>query len=140
MNIGEIAARTGVPAKTIRYYEEIGLLPAPPRSNGNYRVYGERELRVLGFIARARALGFTLKEVAALLGLWHDRHRASAEVRSLAERHIGEIDRKLEELQAIRRTLADLVHRCHGDDRPDCPIIDDLAGTPAPEKKGSAHG
>jgi MerR family copper efflux transcriptional regulator len=140
MNIGEIAARTGLPAKTVRYYEEIGLLPAPPRSDGNYRVYGERELRVLSFISRARALGFSLKEVAALLQLWHDRDRASAEVRSLAERHIVEIDRKLAELRAIRGTLADLVHRCHGDDRPDCPIIDDLAGTPAPEKKGRKHG
>jgi Cu(I)-responsive transcriptional regulator len=142
MNIGEAAARVGLPTKTIRYYETIGLLPAPLRSDGNYRVYGERELRVLQFIHRARALGFSLKEVADLLALWHDQRRASAEVRGLAQRHIAEIDRKLEELRAIRATLDDLVHRCHGDDRPDCPILDDLAGSAAPRRprKGRAHG
>jgi MerR family copper efflux transcriptional regulator len=129
MNIGEIAAELGLPAKTIRYYEEVGLLPAPPRSGGNYRVYGERERRVLRFIQRSRALGFSLKEVADLLALWQDQHRASAEVRRLALRHIGEVDRKIEELRAIRATLDHLVHRCHGDDRPDCPILEDLAGS-----------
>jgi Cu(I)-responsive transcriptional regulator len=128
MNIGEVASELGLPAKTIRYYEQVGLVPPPLRSDGNYRVYGERELRVLRFIQRARALGFSLKEVADLLALWQDQHRASAEVRSLALRHIDEVDRKIEELRAIRATLDDLVHRCHGDDRPDCPILEDLAG------------
>jgi Cu(I)-responsive transcriptional regulator len=126
MNIGAAARLTGVPSKTIRFYEAEGLLH-PPRTDANYRVYGEREVAMLRFIQRARALGFSVKEVADLRALWQDRRRASAEVRDLAMRHIAEIDRKLDELGRIRATLDDLVHRCHGDDRPDCPIIDDLA-------------
>jgi MerR family copper efflux transcriptional regulator len=126
MNIGEASALTGVPAKTIRYYESAGLLH-PARSAGNYRVYGEREIQMLRFIQKARRLGFSVKEVENLLLLWQDKHRTSAQVRALAAAHIEEVDRKLEELRRIRETLQNLVHRCHGDERPDCPIIEELA-------------
>jgi MerR family transcriptional regulator, copper efflux regulator len=126
MNIGALAQRTGVAAKTIRYYESIGLLDRPVRSNGNYRVYGERDLATLRFVQRARGLGFAIKEVANLLTLWRDRRRSSADVRALAAAHLAEIEGKLEEMRAIRATLRHLVECCHGDDRPDCPIIDDL--------------
>jgi Cu(I)-responsive transcriptional regulator len=126
MNIGEVAGLTGVPPKTIRYYESVGLL-RPPRSDGNYRVYAEREIQTLRFIQKARRLGFSVKEVENLLQLWHDKERSSAQVRALATTHIEEIDRKMDELMRIRETLQTLVQRCHGDDRPDCPIIEELA-------------
>ena len=128
MNIGAIAKRSGLPAKTIRYYESIGLIPPAVRSNGNYRTYSDRDLQILRFVQRARGLGFSVKDVGKLLALWQDRRRASAEVRRLAQDHLAEIDRKLEELKSMRRTLLHLIERCHGDDRPDCPILDDLAG------------
>lgn len=127
MNIGQAAAASGVPAKTIRYYESIGLLKPAPRSEGGYRVYGETDLRVLKFIQRARSLGFSVKDVGNLLKLWSDRERSSSDVKAVALRHVEEIDRKLVELQSMRDTLIDLTHCCHGDDRPDCPIIEDLA-------------
>lgn len=128
MNIGEVAARSGVPAKTIRYYEEIGLIPPADRGTNNYRDYGAREVETLRFIQRARSLGFGVREVANLLELYRDRKRASHEVKKLAKQHIAEIERKIAELEAMRATLADLVARCHGDHRPDCPILADLAG------------
>jgi MerR family copper efflux transcriptional regulator len=127
MNIGTVAQATGIPAKTIRYYESVGLLEQPARSEGNYRIYGERDVMTLRFVQRARHLGFSIKEIAGLVALWHDRKRASAEVRALAVAHLDEIERKLRELQTMQRTLRQLVDRCHGDARPDCPIIDDLA-------------
>lgn len=130
MNIGEAAATSGLPPKTIRYYEEIGLV-TPRRAANGYRDYGPDHVRFLGFVARARALGFSVADCRALLALWRDRDRASAEVRRLAQDHLTEIDAKLAALAGMRRTLADLVDRCHGDDRPDCPIIDDLAHPPA---------
>lgn len=129
MNIGEAAAASGLRPKTVRYYEEIGLVH-PARGTNGYRRFGAREIRRLVFVARARDLGFTIGECRALLGLREDRGRASADVRRLAARHLSEIDRKIARLQAMRATLGDLVGRCHGDDRPDCPIIDDLAGGP----------
>ncbi|MDH3236534.1 MAG: Cu(I)-responsive transcriptional regulator [Alphaproteobacteria bacterium] len=129
MNIGEVAGKSGVPAKTIRYYEGIGLIPPARRSESGYRDYDERDLATLRFVQRARSLGFPVKDVAALLALWHDNDRASAEVKRLAADHVDEIDRKLSELRSMRRTLTDLIERCHGDDRPDCPILDDLAGS-----------
>jgi Cu(I)-responsive transcriptional regulator len=132
MNIGAIAKRTGLPAKTIRYYESIGLIPPALRSEGNYRTYGEQDLQTLKFVQRARGLGFSVKDVSRLLTLWQDRRRASAEVRRMAQDHVGEIDRKIEELKGMRRTLTHLIERCHGDSRPDCPILDDLAG---PERR-----
>jgi Cu(I)-responsive transcriptional regulator len=132
MNIGAIAKRTGLPAKTIRYYESIGLIPPALRSEGNYRTYSEQDLQTLKFVQRARGLGFSVKDVSRLLTLWQDRRRASAEVRRMAQDHVGEIDRKIEELKGMRRTLTHLIERCHGDSRPDCPILDDLAG---PERR-----
>jgi Cu(I)-responsive transcriptional regulator len=127
MNIGALANKTGIAAKTIRYYETVGLLAPPPRSEGNYRVYGERDVATLRFIQRARHLGFSIKEVGDLVALWRDQQRASADVRALATAHLGEIERKLGELEAMRATLHHLIARCHGDKRPDCPIIDELA-------------
>jgi len=127
MNIGALAKTTGIAAKTIRYYESVGLLAAPARSEGNYRVYGERDEATLRFVQRARHLGFSIKEVGDLVALWRDQHRASADVRALATAHLGEIERKLGELEAMRATLRHLIRRCHGDTRPDCPIIDELA-------------
>jgi Cu(I)-responsive transcriptional regulator len=130
MNIGTAAARSGVPAKTIRYYESIGLIPRAARTGGNYRDYDDQDLQTLRFIQRARRLGFAVKDVASLLALWRDRRRASADVKRLAEDHIAEIDRRMEELRGMRNTLVHLVERCHGDERPDCPILEELAGAP----------
>ena len=127
MNIGVAAEKSGVPAKTIRYYESIGLIAEPGRTEGGYRDYAENDVAILRFVQRARGLGFPLKDVAALLGWWHDRGRASAQVKELTLSHITEIERRIDELRAVRRTLLDLAHKCHGDERPDCPIIDDLA-------------
>ncbi len=131
MNIGQVARASGVPSKTIRYYEEIGLIARAARSSGNYRVYGGTDVQTLRFIQRARGLGFSVEEVGALLALWRDRARSSAQVKALAERHLRDIDRKIAELTSIRATLEQLTARCHGDDRPDCPILDDLAGADA---------
>ncbi len=128
MNIGQVARASGVPSKTIRYYEEIGLIARAARSSGNYRVYGGTDVQTLRFIQRARGLGFSVEEVGALLALWRDRARSSAQVKALAERHLRDIDRKIAEMASIRATLEQLTARCHGDDRPDCPILDDLAG------------
>jgi MerR family copper efflux transcriptional regulator len=127
MNIGRAAARSGVPAKTIRYYEEIGLIPKAARTDGGYRDYSDHDVEMLRFIHRARDLGFPVKDVAALLTLWRDLSRSSADVKKLALDHVADIDVKIDELRSIRRTLTDLATRCHGDDRPDCPILEDLA-------------
>lgn len=127
MNIGEAAERSRLPAKTIRYYEEIGLI-RPPRSANGYRHYGEREVHLLAFLHRARSLGFTIEDCRALVDLYGDRERASADVRALAEARIADIDTKMRELEGMRATLSRLVHACHGDARPDCPILDELAG------------
>ena len=129
MRIGEAAERSGVPAKTIRYYEEVGLLPEPDRADNGYRVYASRTVELLRFIARARGLGFSLDDVHDLVDVWQDKGRASSDVRRLAKDHIAVIDAKLAELEGMRRTLSTLVERCHGDDRPDCPILDELANT-----------
>ncbi len=128
MNIGEAAQLSGVPAKTIRYYEEIGLIPPARRSEAGYRRFGGRDLSTLRFVQRARSLGFTVRDVSALLALWHDTGRASSEVKALAGEHCARIDAKIAELQSMRRTLDDLMTRCHGDAHPDCPILDELAG------------
>ena len=128
MQIGNAAEKSGVSAKTIRYYEEVGLIQPAYRTENGYRTYGEADVATLRFIQRARGLGFSVKAVRLLLDLWADRARASADVKGLALDHIGEIDRKIAELQSMRDTLVDLTERCHGDDRPDCPILEDLAG------------
>ena len=132
MNIGTLAAQSGIAAKTIRYYEDIGLIRSARRSANGYRIYDVDDVRVLRFVHRARSLGFSLEEIGQLLDLWMDRSRSSASVRSLATRHIAEIDRKITEMQTLRDTLDDLVRRCHGDDRPECPILDDLASESKP--------
>ncbi len=128
MNIGEAAVSTGVSAKTIRYYESIGLIPPALRTSSGYRKFGPSDIDTLRFIQRARSLGFPVKDVARLLNLWQDRSRASASVKDMALEHICEIDRKVAELRSMRDTLLDLTERCHGDDRPDCPILDGIAG------------
>ncbi|SFI21292.1 Cu(I)-responsive transcriptional regulator [Albimonas pacifica] len=128
MNISDVSARSGLPAKTIRYYEDIGLV-RPARGENGYRDFSDRDAHKLAFLARSRSLGFSIEECRTLLALYEDRERASADVKRVAEAHLVEIDRKVAELQAMRETLTTLVHRCHGDDRPDCPILTDLAGT-----------
>ena len=130
MKIGEAAAQSGVPAKTIRYYEEIGLVQAVARRGNNYRDYGDTDIAVLRFLKRARGLGFSVEDCRGLLSLYRDRQRASADVKALARTRVAEIDRKIAELESMRATLTDLMARCHGDDRPDCPILDDLSGQP----------
>ncbi len=127
MNIGEAARKSGVPAKTIRYYEDIGLIGLAERTAGGYRAYGQRDIETLVFIHNARSLGFSVRDVGDLLALWRDRGRASADVRRIAQQHVEAVESKISQLQAIRTTLLDLVGRCHGDDRPDCPILDGLA-------------
>ena len=126
-NIGQAAALTGVSAKMIRHYEAIGLVAPAARTFANYRLYGEADLHRLRFIRRARSLGFSIKQIEALLSLWDDRSRASADVKRLAKAHAAELAQRIEEMQAMQRTLETLARRCHGDNRPDCPILDDLA-------------
>ena len=128
MNIGNIAQASGLPAKTIRYYEEIGLIK-PLRGANGYRAFRESDLHKLTFLARARSLGFSIEDCRALLSLYEDRGRASADVKHLAQDHIGRVERKISELKSMHQSLSDLVRRCHGDASPDCPILDDLAGT-----------
>lgn len=130
MNIGQVAERTGLPAKTIRYYEEIGLV-APRRRDNGYRDYSANELHKLGFLQRARSLGFTIDECRQLLSLYEDQHRASCDVKALAERHLADVEAKIAELQGLRSTLENLIHACSGDERPDCPILKSLASEPA---------
>jgi Cu(I)-responsive transcriptional regulator len=127
LNIGAAARASGVTAKMIRHYESIGLLPAARRTAAGYRLYEEADVRRLEFIHKSRMLGFSLEQVAALLALWQDKARASADVRRLAQDHIADLDRRIADLQAMKRTLAALAASCHGDGRPDCPILDDLA-------------
>ena len=128
MNIGEAAKATGVSAKMIRYYEDTGLIRAPHRTTSGYRIYGDSDLAVLRFIRRARDLGFAVKEIATLLALWQDRDRASGDVKALALAHVADLRRRMEEMQAMADTLTHLAATCHGDDRPDCPILDGLSG------------
>jgi MerR family copper efflux transcriptional regulator len=127
MNIGTVAEKSGVPPKTIRYYESIGLIPSADRRPNGYRSYDDVDMHTLNFIKRARGLGFSVDEVRDLLDLWRDRGRSSASVKALASEHLKALDRKIAELRSMRGTLADLVERCRGDHRPDCPILDDLA-------------
>ena len=127
LHIGEASQRTGVSAKMIRHYESLGLLPAAPRTDSGYRLYDDGALHSLQFIRRARDLGFSMAEITDLLGLWRDRGRSSAHVKQLANGHLAALQRRIDELEAMKRTLAALTEACHGDDRPDCPILDDLA-------------
>ena len=131
-NIGEASAATGVSAKMIRHYESVGLIPPAQRTFAGYRLYADADLHRLRFIKRARLLGFPMKQIEQLLGLWNDRRRASAEVKALAEAHAADLAARIAEMQAMQRTLQSLARHCQGDQRPDCPILDDLAGTPLP--------
>ena len=126
-NIGEAARASGVSTKMIRHYESIGLIGAARRTDAGYRVYTGQDVRVLQFVHRGRALGFSLDQIRGLLALWQDKDRASADVRALARTHIEELNRKIAEMEAMRRTLESLAASCHGDARSDCPILDDLA-------------
>jgi len=129
MNIGDAARASQVSAKMIRHYEAIGLIGAARRTDAGYRLYSSQDVQVLQFIHRARALGFSLDQIRDLLALWQDKGRASADVRALAREHIGELNRKIAEMEAMRRTLERLAASCHGDSRSDCPILDDLAAS-----------
>ena len=127
MNIGDAAKQSGLPAKTIRYYEDIALI-VPGRGENGYRVYAPNDVHKLQFVQRARGLGFSVEDCRALLSLYEDDNRASADVKSIAESHLAGIEAKIAELKALHETLKHLVDHCHGDDRPQCPIINGLAG------------
>lgn len=139
MNIGTVAGKSGVPPKTIRYYETIGLIAAASRRPNGYRIYSALDMRALNFIKRARNLGFSVEEVRTLLDLWRDRTRSNAAVKALATRHLKALDRKIEELAAMRSALTHLVKRCRGDARPDCPILDDLGDASAQRGNGGGR-
>ena len=127
MNIGQASQASGVSAKMIRYYESIGLIQPAQRNDSGYRQYAENEIRALRFVKRARELGFSLERIRTLVGLWEDKTRHSADVKKLAEQYIAELDQDIAKLQSIREQLAHLARHCHGDHRPNCPIIEDLA-------------
>lgn len=127
LNIGEAAVSSGVNAKLIRHYESIGVIPKVSRTEAGYRVYSESDVHILTFVRRARGLGFSMKEIKKLVGLWRNKSRASADVKSLALEHIAQLDRKISELQAMSKTLKQLAKTCHGDSRASCPILDELS-------------
>ncbi|MDT3377587.1 Cu(I)-responsive transcriptional regulator [Labrys portucalensis] len=140
MNIGEASAASGVSAKMIRYYESIGLMPSAARTEAGYRVYADSDIHTLRFIRRSRDLGFSVEQMETLLALWSDRSRASADVKSIAAAHITELERKAREIEGMAKTLRHLVNNCHGDNRPNCPILEDLshgeeAAPPKPKPK-----
>jgi MerR family copper efflux transcriptional regulator len=143
MTIGDAARASGVSAKMIRHYESVGLFPEALRTGAGYRQYGEKDVHRLRFIRHSRDLGFSIEQIRELLGLWHNRARPSRQVKALAQAHLQELDAKLAELQAMKASLEHLVHCCHGDERPDCPILDSLAGAapvapPAPVTRRTA--
>ncbi len=140
MNIGDAAARSGLPPKTIRYYEEVKLIPAPARNGAGYRAYSGRDVHLLRFIHAARSLGFSVAECRELVSLYLNPRRASSEVKAVASGKLAKIDRKIAELTAMRAALAELAAKCHGDDRPDCPILEGLAGRAAPDRSEGSIG
>lgn len=127
--IGTAARLSNVSAKMVRHYESLGLLAPVARTDSGYRQYNEADVRTLQFIRRGRDLGFSMAEIAELVDLWHNRKRASASVKRIAQRHVNDLAQRIEAMQAMQRSLTALLHHCHGDERPDCPILDDLAGT-----------
>ena len=127
LNIGQAAAHSGVSAKMIRHYESLGLLPTVHRTDAGYRQYGEKEVHTLRFIRRARALGFSMIEIAELLKLWQNKRRASADVKRIALAHVADLERRIAEMEAMKQTLGHLAHCCQGNSRPDCPILSELA-------------
>jgi Cu(I)-responsive transcriptional regulator len=140
MNIGEAARESGVTAKMIRYYESVDLLAPKGRTDAGYRVYGRQEIHTLRFIRQARHLGFSVDDIRKLLGLWQDRSRASAEVKAIALQHVADLERRIAELSQMRDTLAHLAEHCHGDGRPDCPILESLASQDGGDGKAPCHG
>ena len=141
MNIGEAAKASGVSAKMIRHYESVGLFPQAVRTESGYRQYTDKDINTLRFIRQSRDLGFSIEQIRELLGLWQNRRRPSRQVKALAQAHIEELEAKLQELQSIKATLEHLAHCCHGDDRPDCPIIETLADAAAQIPAATArHG
>lgn len=130
VNIGVAAERSGVSAKMVRHYESLGLLSQVQRTDSGYRQYGEADVHTLRFIKRCRDLGFTMAEIAELVGLWQNRRRASSSVKRIAQKHVDELTQRIDAMQSMQRTLSSLLQCCQGDERPDCPILDDLAGTP----------
>ena len=136
MNIGQASAATGVSAKMIRYYESVGLIRPAARTDSNYRDFSERDVNDLRFIRRARGLGFSVEEITRLLSLWRDHNRPSREVKAMAEKHVADLDARIKEMQAMADALRTLSHCCAGDDRPDCPILSDLAGSSAVVSQG----
>ena len=134
MNIGQASKASGVTTKMIRYYDEIGLVRPSARTDANYREYDEREINELRFIRRARSLGFSMPEITQLLSLWRDRGRPSREVKAIADRHLADLDARIAEMQAMADTLRHLSHCCAGDDRPDCPILEDLTDGSEPSE------
>ncbi len=131
VTIGQAAVLSGVSAKMVRHYESLGLLPAVHRTDAGYRLYTEPEVHTLRFIRRARDLGFSMAEIAELVGLWQNRRRTSASVRRIAQKHTQELTERIAAMEGMRQTLTHLIHCCHGDERPDCPILEDLARHPA---------
>ncbi len=127
MNIGEAAKASGVNAKLIRHYESIGLIPKASRSDSGYRIYSDVDVNILAFVKRARSLGFSMKEIKKLVSLWRNRSRASRDVKTIAMAHVKEMEQKILELESMVKTLKHLAHHCHGDHRPNCPILDDLS-------------
>ncbi|MDB5900566.1 MAG: transcriptional regulator, MerR family [Ramlibacter sp.] len=127
VNIGDAARLSGVSAKMVRHYESLGLLPRVTRTDSGYRQYSEAEVHTLRFIKRGRDLGFSMAEIAELVGLWQNRRRASANVRKVAQKHADELAQRIAAMQEMQGTLVHLIHCCHGDDRPDCPILEELA-------------
>jgi len=128
VNIGEAAKQSGVSAKMLRHYESLGLLGAVARTESGYRLYSAADVHTLRFIKRCRDLGFSMAEIGELVGLWQNKRRASAHVKKIAQKHMDELSERIAAMQAMQRTLSTLLHCCHGDERPDCPILDDLAG------------
>jgi Cu(I)-responsive transcriptional regulator len=128
VNIGEAARQSGVSAKMVRHYEGLGLLPRVARSDSGYRQYGKADVHTLRFIKRARDLGFSMTEIGELVGLWQNRRRASANVRRVAQQHAAELAQRIAALQQMQATLQHLIHCCQGDERPECPILEELAG------------
>jgi MerR family transcriptional regulator, copper efflux regulator len=128
VHIGQAAALSGVSAKMVRHYESLGLLAPVNRTDSGYRLYSANDVHTLRFVKRARDLGFSMADIGELVGLWHNKSRASAQVKGIAQRHVQALRQRIEQLQAMERSLQHLTHCCHGDGRPDCPILDDLAG------------
>jgi MerR family transcriptional regulator, copper efflux regulator len=127
MNIGNASRASGVSVKMVRHYESIGILPKAARTEGNYRLYGSNEVHTLRFIKRARDLGFSMEDIRELLGLWQSKSRRSASVKKIVGAHVEDLKRKIAELESMVKSLEHLAHNCHGDHRPECPILDDLA-------------